>query len=271
MEYKATSEVSRQALIQAGLTAQQASIYESLIKHGPQKATKLAFLAGVPRTLSYKVLDELEGLGLVAKKDEEGSVSLFTPAHPLKLKELADKRLEEAKEAKVALEGTLAKLISDFNTVAGAPGVRILEGLAGIQELFEDELNEGQPIRLLRSPKDNDVAGLDPVLQKQIQDRVRLGIKRRVIGPLTQSTRRKVAETDKERLTERRIVPAEHFSIPAQISIYANKVAITSFDGQVITTIIKNTAIRSTFEILFEYMWNMAEPEHHRILASLSE
>jgi len=271
VDYKASSEVSRQALVQAGLNKHEAAVYEALIHYGPQKATKVAFLAGVPRTLSYKVLDELENKGLVVKKDKAGAVSIFTPAHPLKLKELADRRVEEAKDAKGALEGTLAKLISDFNTVAGSPGVRILEGLAGIAELFEDELNEAQPIRLFRSPKDNNVEGLDPLLQKQIQERVRLGITRRVIGPLTQSTQRKVTETDTIRLTERRIAPVESFDIPAQISIYANKVAITSFDGPVITTIIENTAIRQTFEIIFEYMWKLSEPEHQKILATLSK
>ncbi len=118
MHYKPISEASRQALTQTGLTPHQAAIYEALIQHGPQKATRLAFLAGVPRTLSYKALEVLEAEGLVSKKDELGRVSVFVPAHPLKLKELMDRRLEEAQGAKVALEGTLSRLIHEFDAIS---------------------------------------------------------------------------------------------------------------------------------------------------------
>ncbi len=270
MDYKPTDELSRQALVQAGLTSGQSSIYEVLIQRGPLTATKLSFLAGVPRTLSYKVLDELRALELVVKKDEPGKVALFTPAHPLKLKELADKRLDEAKDAKKALDSALAKLISDFNTVAGQPGVRILEGVSGVAELYEDILNEGQPIRLVRSPRDNDIPELNGLIQSQIAEQQRLGITPRVITPLLPSTPHKVIASDKERGVERRIVPLDEFNIPAQVLIYANKVAITAFDSPIITTIIENTAIRATFEIMFEYMWHKATPEHEKILKDIT-
>lgn len=119
IDYKATSERVRHALAQAGLTPHQGTIYEVLIQRGPQKATRLAFLAGVPRTLSYKVLDELETLGLVSRKDEPGKVSVFAPTHPLELQKLAHKRLEEAKEANRALESALPSLIQDFDAILG--------------------------------------------------------------------------------------------------------------------------------------------------------
>lgn len=119
MRYKPISEVSRQALAQAGLTPHQAAIYESLIQHGAQKATKVAFLAGVPRTLSYKVLEELEAEGLVLKKDEPGRVSLFAPAHPLELRKLAERRLEDAKAAKSLIEEALPALIQGFDDFLG--------------------------------------------------------------------------------------------------------------------------------------------------------
>ena len=119
IDYKATSEATRQTLVQAGLTEHQAAIYEALIQRGPQKATRLAFLAGGPRTLSYKVLDELAAEGLVTKKDERGRVSLFAPAHPLKLRDLAERRLDEAKGARAALESALVALTRDFDANLG--------------------------------------------------------------------------------------------------------------------------------------------------------
>jgi hypothetical protein len=163
----------------------------------------------------------------------------------------------------------LGKLITDFNTAAGSPGVRILEGIAGVAELYEDQLNEAQPILLMRSPKDNDHADLDALVQRQIVEQAKLGLKVRVISPLTSTTASKVLVRDKERLVERRILPPETFPIPAEVAIYANKVALTAFKGPLITTIIENTAIRQTFELIFEYMWAAAEPEHKKILEGL--
>ncbi|HEY4501926.1 MAG TPA: helix-turn-helix domain-containing protein [Candidatus Paceibacterota bacterium] len=115
MRYKPISEISRQALLRVGLSDTQAAVYEALIHYGPQKATRLAFLAGIPRTLSYKVLDELVAQGLVVKKNESKAVSVFSPVHPLKLKERLDKQIDEVQEAKTALN----KLILDFDAILG--------------------------------------------------------------------------------------------------------------------------------------------------------
>jgi sugar-specific transcriptional regulator TrmB len=269
MQYKPSSEVSRQALVQAGLTPHQAAVYEALIQHGPQKATKVAFLASVPRTLSYKMLDELEAEGLVVKKDEPGKVSVFTPAHPLKLKELADKRLEEAKDAKTALDSTLSRLISDFNTVSGQPGVRILEGVRGIEEMLEDQLNEGQPVQLIRSPKDIETKELDLLMNSHVNERVKSGLTVRSIGGYSSFYTPAFLASDKERGVERRIVPEEALPIPAAVAIYANKVAITAYEGGIITTIIENKAIQETFGLIFEYLWQMSEPEHVQIVKDI--
>jgi len=151
MRYKPISEVSRQALTQAGLTPHQAAVYEVLIQHGPQKATKVAFLAGVPRTLSYRVLDELAAAGLVAKKDEPGRVSVFTPAHPLELKKLAERRLEEAEAAKTLMDRALPDLVKGFDELLGTlpeaelySRVAFYAGRAGLGPLSAQERSSMQ-------------------------------------------------------------------------------------------------------------------------------
>lgn len=118
VDYKATSELSRRALMQAGLSAGQAAIYEALIHYGPQKATKLAFLSGVPRTLSYTYTEELIERGLVVK-EESGKVARFAPTHPLELKKLAELRLEEAQAAKTLIEEALPSLVRGFDDHLG--------------------------------------------------------------------------------------------------------------------------------------------------------
>ncbi|MFZ1075452.1 MAG: helix-turn-helix domain-containing protein [Minisyncoccia bacterium] len=262
-----------QSLAEGGLTVHQAKMYETIVRQGKMTASRAARLAGVPRTLAYKALQELQKLGLIEKEDAPGKVALFSAAHPFKLKEIVDKRFEQAKEARIAVDGVLAKLISDFNAKSGSPGIRILEGVAGVAELYEDILNNRQDMKLIRSPEDNRHPELAEVLRAQIAEQRKLGIQTQAITPLAENLLKRSLEEiiarDSERLTTRRFVPAERLNIPAQILMYGNKVGITAYKESIITTIIENPAIHATFEMIFNYLWDLAEEDHRRILASL--
>ena len=261
-----TSEMSyHPTLVASGLSINQSKLYESLVRHGRMPASRAARLANVPRTLGYKTLQELQALELVEKEDLPGKVATFVAVHPFKLKEIVDKRYAQAKDSKQAIEGVIGRLIAHFNTNSGTPGLRVLEGVGGVAELYEDELNENSPIKLIRTPEDDTVPEIQLMVTKQIAEQVRLGIAVRVIAPHNPLTDYK---KDTERLIERRILPPDMFNIPAQVAIYGNKVAITSYKP-LITTIIENEPIRVTFEILFEYIWKSAEEEHRRLVREI--
>jgi sugar-specific transcriptional regulator TrmB len=253
-----TIQSSKGSLIQAGLTADQATMYEALVASGPLPASKIARKSAISRTLGYKVLGELQTLGLVEKTDEPGKIALFTAAHPLTLKEIADKRLEQARDAKIALEGTLSRLISTFNTVSGSPGIRILEGVSGIAELYEDILNESQQLLLMRSYLDDTRPELASMVEHQIHEQVRTGIHTRALTPPETEPEEVWRKRDEALLVERRVLSKDTFSIPSQIIMYANKVAITAYEGALITTIIENPAINKTFVTLFDCLWAFA-------------
>ncbi len=134
-----------QALIQSGLTPAQASLYEALIQHGTLNARRASFIAGIPRTLGYKILGELEQLGLVVKNDKPKSVSTFSAVNPLKLKKLAEKKVDEAVLAKKVLDEALFKLVSDFNKASG-PGAQTFEGGAGLKEFIDTQIIPKKPL-----------------------------------------------------------------------------------------------------------------------------
>ena len=64
---------------------------------------------------------------------------------------------------------------------------------------------------------------------------------------------------DESRLVTRRFAPRELFKLPAQIIIYANKVAITGLKKTFVSTLIQNQNISDTFNAMFEYMWSKSE------------
>src|SRR3989304_3774716 len=174
-----------QVLTQAGLTENQALIYEILIKTGPLPAGEICKKTPLKRGLVYKILDELTEIGLVEKKEKSREVAIFSPAHPLKIKTLAKEREEKAKDAQAALEGVLPKIISDFNLSISKPGVQFFEGLDGIKQVLEDTLINNQQKNILSF---SDAAGYatylkDWDLNYYALKRKKLGIKEQMLIP----------------------------------------------------------------------------------------
>lgn len=251
-----------QQLNQAGLTLEQAEIYEVLLKNGPLLAGQLNKKSTLKRGLIYKILDILVEKGLVEKKEEEGKAAIFLANHPLKLKEVVEKREQRAKDAHIALDGILPSLVSDFNLISGQPGIQFSEGITGIEKVYDDIIIQKKDIYLFRSVYDNDHPELEKIVNKQIKRQVASNIHTYALTPLVKDTPKTVLENDEKNLVQRRIMPKEKFMLDSQIIIYGNKLAIISLKNKIITTVIDNDDISNTFKTIFDYFWEKAKPEH---------
>jgi hypothetical protein len=72
--------------------------------------------------------------------------------------------------------------------------------------------------------------------------------------------------TDSQKLVERRIIQKTRFSLPAQILVWGDNVAIISMKKSKIITVIQNKDISNTFRIIFEYIWDSAEEYHENVV-----
>lgn len=244
----------QEALTKAGLTPNQSSIYDALIKKGPLPASKIAIEVKLSRPLAYKILDELADVGLVEKQDKPQSVARFAAAHPLKLKEIADKRLEAAQGAKAALEGTLGKLISDFNLISGKPGIRFYEGKEGIREVMNDALTSTTEIY---SYVDIDAIerGIPDISRDFAKARQKLGLKKKNIGVDTPENRQEIEGyyTD---VTEERLIPWPTKSFGTVMQIYDGKVSYFTLGDKMVGIIIADPHVYEMHRSLFEFTWN---------------
>ena len=122
-------------------------------------------------------------------------------------------------------------------------------------DYLEVELYKGNC--LLITPKElvDKHPEIDKLVMKQIEAQVKRGIKTRAITPIVEGTREMIVAHDTERLVTRRLAKVEDLSLPAQVIIYANKVAITDLKGTLISTLIENENIAESLKQLFEYMW----------------
>jgi sugar-specific transcriptional regulator TrmB len=258
-----------ESLARACLTSDQAEVYVALLMRGRITASKLKSQTSLSRPMLYRVLGELTALGVVLKEDAPQMVSRFECAHPLKLRELVDIRRAEVATRQQSLENILSSLVSDYTALSGKPGMRLLSGIIGIEELYEDILNEGVGISLIRSPYDDKFPELTERVIKQIAAQVKAGITTRAITPFDNETLEELEGDDVRNLVTRRLVYLEKLDIPAQIILYADKVAITAFDTELMTTIIQNQAISKSFALMFEFMWHTVASDDAEIRTGL--
>lgn len=138
-----------EALAGGGLTSAQAALYEALVQYGPLTVRRASFLAGIPRTLAYKILDELQSIELVTKNDLPKGVATFVASSPLKLKDIADKRFEVAQNAKKSFDIAIISLFTEYNKLATQPNIEILQDAPTLFALLDRKL-AGQKLRLAK-------------------------------------------------------------------------------------------------------------------------
>ncbi|MFA6215535.1 MAG: helix-turn-helix domain-containing protein [Patescibacteria group bacterium] len=246
-----------QTLTQAGLTKDQAEIYEILIKNGPLKAGKISQKSTLKRGLVYKLLDQMAEIGLIDKIEKPGKAAVFTAAHPLKLKELAEKQEQQAKDSQLVLSGILPSIISDYNLVSGQPNVRFYEGKEGIIKIYEELLAEKKPIDSIED-KGEMAKFIPEYFPTFIKKRMTSNIYNRVVCPAGNP----INKTDEAELRQTRNISVEKFPLSMDIKIVGDKVSLITFKKDTaIGIIIDHQEIADNFRILFEYMWETSKTQ----------
>lgn len=251
-----------QSLQQAGLTPDQALIYEVLLKNGPLKASKVHQKTPLKRGWVYKILEDLAKMGLVEKKEEPGKVAIFSPAHPLKLRDLAETKERQAKDAQVALAGILPDITSVYNLIIGKPGVRFFEGLEGVKKVLDDALINNTQKSILSL---SDAAGYATYLKDWNTEyfapkRKKLGIFEKVIIPNHPKAIEWLSGYQSKEVTEFLFIDHNLYPFKTEVSIYEKKVSFVTFSERAhIGVIIENGEIHETMKTFFNFMWNFAK------------
>ena len=244
-------------LIQAGLSEEQALIYEALIDRGPQKASNLSTWTGVKRGLTYKILEQLESMGLVEKKGGDGTIATFFPNHPQALMGSIERKEQQLKLTKETLGFALGELSSKFNLLTGKPNVLFFEGKEGVGKVIRDSYTSKDEILTYA---DNEAMNkYYPELYKEnVATRKKLKVKKRIISIDTPYIH-ELAKNDDPEITKRRLVNStDHFATVMQI--YDNKVTYITLDpDKSIGVVIEDASIYKMHKTLFEALWENAK------------
>ena len=243
-----------QHLLQAGLSPEQAKIYEALLKTGHMTAGKISSQTGLKRGLTYKILAELATLNLLEKEEIPGKVARFTLKHPNKIKELAQKREQQAKDAQTALESVLPSIISYFNLLSGMQGVLYFEGKEGVMKVLEDSLTAKETIMTI-----GDVEAIalyaDDINREYVKKRKARGIQKQGIVLDSKFSREFFKNYDRA-VTETRFISHKLYPFKSIIQIYNNKISYMTLTAERLSgVIIEDANIYQMHRFIFEFLW----------------
>lgn len=253
-----------QSLIQAGLSYAQAVVYEALIKNGPLPAGKLTKKTPFKRGLVYLALEDLTRLDLVEKNEDKKQAAIFQAKHPASLRALAEKREQQAKDTKLALDGILPSIVSDFNLISGRPGILFYEGEEGLKKILFDSLSSKTEIRLFINTeafsKEEKFWKIDKDYRRK---RLRLGIKKKILS-FGKNMEKEASSAAYDRITEiRQVNPGKDaFLSMSAIQIYDNKVSYQIIDKEnIIGILIEDRNIFEMHKMIFDLLWEKARSE----------
>jgi sugar-specific transcriptional regulator TrmB len=253
-------------LIDAGLSPDQAVVYELLIRLGNKPASELVKALPANHVLSrpqvYKILDELIERGLVEKRDAPGKVATFAVTHPDTLtKTLAQSKAQFDEQYERASKG-IPQLTSLFNLTAGKPGVQYFEGKDGLWQVLEDTLTATEEILTYA-----DVEAINTYIPELNAEYVALRedkhVKKRGLVVDTPAARKFLASYTGQVTTTKLIPRTQALGVfQTIIQIYDNKVSyMTMSEHHLIGIIITDQFIANTHKFLFESMWQVASGE----------
>lgn len=244
------------------LTKNEIAVYSCLVEYGLLTAKKVAVLSRVPRVRTYQTLDSLCGKGLIEKKVDSKIIN-FQAVHPEFLNSYIKNKVQKIEQSKYAFDTLFPLMVSQFNKGLHRPSVLFYEGIEGFRKIYDDILAENKPIYIIASSTKH------PEYQKVIQEyknkEEKVGIVRSaIVSRDNKEAKRILASVGARSNSNNDTNTAQHkikkvlredLDLPGQIILYADKVAITNFTGDVGHFVIENKSVNEMFRKIFAFMW----------------
>jgi len=247
----------KRALESIGLGDKEARVLLVLLENGPMFAATVARFAKLNRTTTYGILKELASKGLVSSSS--GAATKYQSIAPELLPVYIERKGNELLEMKKQVDELVPQIKLLRSKARALPKVQFFEGKEGIEQAYEDKLENNQGKMLYEfTGMDAGYEKLDhSFIEYYLQKRTGANVRSEYIAPDTPFAR-KQAELDEKYLRKVKFIPPE-YAIDTEISIYDNKVSMTSFSAEnPVTILIEDENLARTMKKLFDYVQSTA-------------
>jgi sugar-specific transcriptional regulator TrmB len=249
----ATSEIEL-GLRRLGFDDKEAKVYMASLELGPSPVQKIAERASVPRATTYLVLDELRKKGLVTTFDR-GKKTFFVAESPHQLSSLIADRAAEVQQQQLLLKELVPMLDAHGQfKESNRPVVRYYEGPGGVKSFVKDAFSRrgGEVLGYLHLDRaEQTLANAGFPLDKVRAHRAKQSIISRVIYTSTNGLKPGYSTPERKA----RFVKEDIFTLPADISIYGNRVVFMPYGAPLRGVVIEDVDIADAMRVLFELVW----------------
>ena len=232
-------------LKQAGLTNNEAKVYQTLLKEGPSLAGQISRRSGLHRRTVYDVTEMLIKKGLIGYILKNRR-RLFEAASP-------NVFLDIIKEKENNINTILPNLLLQYEKTKEKQETNFYKGKTGLKTVFEDQIETKKEILVIgASPLAYDI--LKFYFKWFDKQRIKHKIKTKIIF-----SKEPNIEKIKIPLSDIKYLPHK-YSSPLALNIYGDKVAIILWSKEdPIAIVIKNKEISQGYKKYFELMWKIAK------------
>jgi sugar-specific transcriptional regulator TrmB len=238
-------------LEQLGLTDRESVVYLASLQSGPTTAAFLAKRTDIKRPTVYLAIESLTKKGLMSSI-VQGKKTLYVAENPKNLERLIKQAEMEVSQRSRLLEAMSSELLSLYNsTEEGKPIVRFYEGKDGVESIRRDfaEMDFDRVCSFVDREKMHE---LFPSQPKITQARVQNRIPSRVIY-----TGEKIESLNsRKEMREARWISKEKYPFSGDVTVYGNKVALTSFEINPKSVVIENLEFAKLIQALFDLAWD---------------
>lgn len=245
------------ALKQAGLSENEAQVYQILLEYGQLKASDVIRRSGLKRGNVYNLLHALVQKDLV-KEGVKNGIATYQPLNPNNLITLLNVEYQQLKNREQDLERALPIITQVFNQGHHRPSVQIYEGSSGVLKALHNTLDTSEVIYTYVD-FESVQQFMSSESQEYIKKRNKIGVKKRILVFDNDTGRSVVAKANTEFSEYRFIKPSDH-PLEAYLEIYDNKLTyLTISKSNKLAVEINDKRLYYLHRHLFEIQWEQAK------------
>jgi len=236
-----------------GLTGNEIKVYLRLLELGSIGAGELIKKVGLHRTVVYDTLERLMEKGLVSYV-VESNVKQFEANNPVELISYIDRCQSELEDHKTEMTKLLPELEVKRKLSKQEQEATIFRGKKGIKSILEDVLRTGKTMYVYGA--EGRLKEIFPIYFHHFHKK-RVGKKIGIKIIYKESVKEHKREKELK-LIKMKYIPDE-FDTPANTWIYGDKVVITVWSEQPISTVIRSKQVAKAYKTNFELLWKLAK------------
>ncbi|PIW37364.1 MAG: hypothetical protein COW24_00290 [Candidatus Kerfeldbacteria bacterium CG15_BIG_FIL_POST_REV_8_21_14_020_45_12] len=259
MEYK-----TKTFLEELGLSPNEIKIYTAALEQDGGSISGIAAAAGVHRVAAYPLVETLIDKGLLTQVETNRKRRIHA-VNPKNISKLLVERQRQLRKLELRFEDVLPELDALYGSSSFQPQVGVFYGVEGLRNIQEDILNTMDPGETVYSIVNLEMLyAMFPHYKEAGEYRYRRwekGFRNKAIvldtpeaEALMQEDPDMVNHPDNA-LTEIRVVNKQDFPITLNMTIYADKVSMTSLQDPLIGVIIESPEIARNLKIIHELAW----------------